>query len=203
MPRQTFFNISLTKQKLILDIAKEEFTSKSFEEVSIKTIARKAGISRGSFYTYFDDLDELFNYIIKQTKEDRLAYAKDLIQEANGDYFVFIKKLFAHDFDAFKDSNKYSLFRNYIHHTQFSSKGSLKSILHLPFEKNDYSIDTLFNIDSYNVTKEELIDLFEIVFLIMTNTFFKSETDNLSKKEVISLFDKRISIIEQGVKTKL
>ena len=203
MPRQTFFNIPLAKQKLILDIAREEFTSKTFEDVSIKTIAKKADISRGSFYTYFDNLDELFNYIIKQVKEDRLSYAKDIIKESKGDYFVFIKKLFAHDFDSFKDSNRYSLFRNYIRYSQFSRKGTLKSIIHLPFEEDKNNISDMFNLDSYNISKEELIDLFEVIFLIMTNTFFKSETHNLSKEEVIALFERRISIIEKGVKTKI
>jgi len=205
MPKSTFFNISKDKQKRIIDIAIEEFTSKSFEEVSVNSIIKKADISRGSFYTYFDDLDELFDYIVMQVKEDRLTYAKNLFKEANGDYFVFIKSLFTYDFDAFKDTNKYSLFRNYVRHIQFGKKESLKSMLFNPLYKSfvedeKFNFEKIFDLNLYAIKEDEILDLLEMTFLIMIDTYFKSETENLNKKEVIALFDRRISIIEHGVK---
>ena len=206
MPKKTFFNIPIKKQKIIIDIAIEEFTSKSFEDVNVKSIAKKANISRGSFYTYFEDLDELFNYIIIQVREDRLKYAKGLFKESNGDYFLFIKKLFSHDFDAFRSSNKYSLFRNYIHYVQTVKRGSLKELffnqLYMSFKKEkDIEFADFFNLKQYRIQDEkELLDLLEVTFLIMIDTYFKSETENLNKEEIISLFERRISIIEHGVK---
>ncbi len=206
MPKPTFFNISDDKQKRIIDIAIEEFTSNSFEEVHVKSIAKKANISRGSFYTYFEDLDELFNYIIIQVREDRLKYAKGLFKKSKGDYFHFIKKLFSHDFDAFRSTKKYSLFRNYIQYVQTVKRGSLKEVffnqLFVSFKKEkDMEFENLFNLEQYRISSEkELLDLLEMTFLIMIDTYFKSETENLNKEEIISLFEKRISIIEHGVK---
>ncbi|MBU1019937.1 MAG: TetR/AcrR family transcriptional regulator, partial [Firmicutes bacterium] len=72
MPKQMFYNIPVEKQQMFIEAAMEEFTTKSFELVSVNSIIKKANISRGSFYTYFTDLDELFNYIFETVKTERL-----------------------------------------------------------------------------------------------------------------------------------
>lgn len=203
MPKSTFFNISKEKQKMLMDIAIDEFTTKSFEEVSVNSIIKKADISRGSFYTYFDDLDELFNYLIMKVKDERMSYAKLLIQECNKDYFVFIKNLFVHDFDSFRTKKRYSLFRNYIFYIQLHKKGSLKNTFISPlaqiskWDKADF--DKLFDYKKYGMTIDEFLDLIEITMIIMINTFLKSESESLPKEEVIALFNRRINIIEHGV----
>ncbi|AIO18498.1 DNA-binding transcriptional repressor AcrR [Candidatus Izimaplasma bacterium HR1] len=203
MPKKMFFNIKEDKRNMFLDVAVEEFTTKSFEQVSVNTIIKKANISRGSFYTYFDDLEALFNYIIKEVINNRFEYAKKLLQNCNGDYFLFIKSLFEYDFDSYSTSGKYSLFRNYIHYIQSSKKSSLKdaiiakSLLGL-IENND--IKSVFNFDELKINEQEFIDLLEIVVILMINTFLKSENENLSKKETIRLFNKRLSFIEYGVR---
>ena len=169
----------------------------------MNTIIKKANISRGSFYTYFDDLEALFNYIFKEVRNDRYQYARNLLLESNGDYFSFIRKLFAYDFDNYSETGKYSLFRNYIHYIRSSKRGSLKNEVILESLAGfieDNNINSVFNIDALKITKEEFIDLLEIIVLLMINTFLKSENEKLSKDETISLFNKRISFIEYGVK---
>ena len=79
MPKQMFLNIKEDKRQRFLDAAMSEFTSKSFEQVSVNSIIKKVGISRGSFYTYFDDLESLFNYLFQSVKEERFKYAKTQI----------------------------------------------------------------------------------------------------------------------------
>ena len=202
MPKPLFFHISDEKQNKFLNAAIDEFTSKTFEQVSVNTIIKKAGISRGSFYTYFDNLDELFNYIFQSIREERLAYAKNLAANFNGNFFDFIKLLFIHDFDAFSETGKYSLFKNYIHYIQSSKKLSLKDAF------ISKSIDTflkhnVFNsknkIDKLSLKKEELGDLIEVIFLIMINTFLKSENENLTTEETINLFKQRMDYLQFGV----
>ena len=59
MPSQTFFNLDYSKQKKLLDAAKQEFYKVPYTEVSINKIIQTAEISRGSFYTYFVDKNDL------------------------------------------------------------------------------------------------------------------------------------------------
>lgn len=203
MPKQMFFNISKEKQNMFLESAIFEFTTKPFGQVSVNSIVKKANISRGSFYTYFDDLEALFNYIIKDVRTQRFEYAKKLIRECNGEYFSFIRNLFEYDFDIYSESGKYSLFRNYVHYIQSFKKGSLKQTLFiesLAQFTGEKSLVDVFNLDEMNVTPEEFIDLVEMIFMLMINTYLKTENEKLTKEESIALFNRRISFIEYGVK---
>ncbi len=204
MPKQMFFNINAAKRKMFLDVALEEFTTKSFEQVSVNTIIKKANISRGSFYTYFEDLESLFNYLFEQVKLERIAYAKELLRKSDMDFFVFIKELFKYDYDSYSETGRYSLFRNYIHYIQTSKKTSLSNMIIngsvIEFTNNQSEVTNVFGLDKLKLSIDEFIDVIEMIVIIMINTFLKAENEEWSKEEAIALFNKRIGIIEQGVK---
>ncbi|PAT01379.1 hypothetical protein CI105_07310, partial [Candidatus Izimaplasma bacterium ZiA1] len=102
MPKKMFENISEEKRKIFIEAAISEFTNKQFNEVSILSISKKAEISRGTFYNYFDSVDLLFEYIFTTVKKERAKKAKLLIKESNNNLFTFVKKLFIFDYDEFK-----------------------------------------------------------------------------------------------------
>ncbi len=63
MPSERFLKLSEEKQKRIVEAAVNEFARVPFENVSINQIIREADISRGSFYTYFEDKRDLLGYV--------------------------------------------------------------------------------------------------------------------------------------------
>lgn len=204
MPKELFFNISDTKRTRFLDAARYEFTSKQFNEVSVNTIVKRAGISRGSFYTYFDNLEECFTYIIRDIRDSRFKYILSLAVEVNNDYFTLVRKVFEYDYDAYKESGNYSLFKNYIYFLQSNQFGNMKENmildLFMKLKSQGVNIAEVFNLKSMSLSEEEFFDVIEVVLLIMVNTFLKSENEQLSKEETIKLFNRRIDFIEFGVK---
>lgn len=58
--KPTFDNISEEKRMKILTVAVEEFATKGFENANINIIAKKAQVSVGSLYKYFDTKVDLF-----------------------------------------------------------------------------------------------------------------------------------------------
>ena len=58
--KPTFSNISEEKRRKILDIAVNEFANEGFDNANINTIAKKAQVSVGSLYKYFDTKTDLF-----------------------------------------------------------------------------------------------------------------------------------------------
>ena len=58
--KPTFYKIPAQKQQRIIDIAKTEFAQNGFNAANINIIAKKADISIGSLYNYFDSKDDLF-----------------------------------------------------------------------------------------------------------------------------------------------
>jgi AcrR family transcriptional regulator len=63
--KSTFENISEEKREKILDVAISEFASKGYNATNINIIAKKAEISIGSMYSYFDSKEALFLTIME------------------------------------------------------------------------------------------------------------------------------------------
>ena len=69
MPTETFLKLTEEKRKKIIEAGKDEFSSVSLDEASIKNIAEKAGIARGSFYQYFKSKKDLLFFILEENRE--------------------------------------------------------------------------------------------------------------------------------------
>lgn len=90
--KSTFENISEEKRRKILDVAVEEFATKGFESANINTIAKKAQVSVGSLYKYFDTKNDLFLTSVSygiSTLEEIL----DAINEKDEDVVFKLEKL--------------------------------------------------------------------------------------------------------------
>lgn len=79
MPTQTFFNLLDKKRHKILNAAVQEFTIRNLAEANISNIVKAAGISRGSFYQYFADKEDLYVHIFLTLREERRVYTQDVI----------------------------------------------------------------------------------------------------------------------------
>ena len=64
MPKNTFYNLDDEKRILIEEIATTEFAQFGYDQASVNNIVKKAGIAKGSFYQYFEDKKDLFNYLV-------------------------------------------------------------------------------------------------------------------------------------------
>ena len=65
MPTQRFLNLKESKKNAILEAAAHEFARVPYSAASINQIIKEAEISRGSFYTYFEDKDDLMRYMLR------------------------------------------------------------------------------------------------------------------------------------------
>jgi AcrR family transcriptional regulator len=59
----------------ILDAARDEFGERGFSESSIVGITQRAGVALGTFYTYFDSKESLFQALVK----DMSAQVRDTV----------------------------------------------------------------------------------------------------------------------------
>ena len=57
------------KRKKIIDKAWELFAKNGYEETKVEDITRELGVSKGSFYTYFETKDELLYEILGKIKK--------------------------------------------------------------------------------------------------------------------------------------
>lgn len=78
VPTETFTNLSAEKQRRIFDAAVLEFSTRRFSEASINQIIKTAGISRGSFYQYFSDKEDLYLYVLAEIGKEKLVILSQL-----------------------------------------------------------------------------------------------------------------------------
>lgn len=81
--KDTFINISKERRDRVLDAAKKEFASKGYRASNINTIAKEAGISIGSLYSYFASKEDLFLCILEQGCEYLYEALNDISKEQN------------------------------------------------------------------------------------------------------------------------
>ena len=65
----------------LLDAAAEEFGEKGFHEASISGITRRAGTALGSFYTYFDSKEALFQALVRDMSARVKAVAGAAVEQ--------------------------------------------------------------------------------------------------------------------------
>lgn len=66
MPKDTFINLPIERQSRIETILLDIFSEKHLSRVNVSEIVEKMQMSRGSFYKYFEDLEDAYQYIIKK-----------------------------------------------------------------------------------------------------------------------------------------
>ena len=86
--KEAFDKIPEAKRKRDLDAATDEFATYGFENTSIQQIAKRAEISVGSVYKYFENKDELFAMVVK---ENLSLLEELLLHHSSSDEDVMVK----------------------------------------------------------------------------------------------------------------
>jgi AcrR family transcriptional regulator len=84
--KNTFSNLKAqerrVRQDVIIDAAQRVFATKPFNKVSIRDIAREAGISHASIYRYFPDQQSLFVEAFLRGAEEIVQFLAEIIRES-------------------------------------------------------------------------------------------------------------------------
>ena len=83
MPKQTFFNLPEEKRERILKEAVMEFKNNNYDVASVNRIVEKSGISKGSFYQYFNDKEDLYIYIMTIIGDKKIEYLTPTLMNFN------------------------------------------------------------------------------------------------------------------------
>ena len=86
MPTQRFLKLEEEKKRRILEAAKKEFSSYDYDKVSINRIIQESDISRGAFYTYFLDKDDLLVHLFEAEEDKAVGYFMEILERNRGDF---------------------------------------------------------------------------------------------------------------------
>lgn len=92
MPKQTFLNLPEEKRNIIIDAAIREFAEYGLENASTNRIVANSGISKGSFYQYFEDKQDVFMYLLTVLEQEKMQYFKGMSPPSmNMDTFQYFR----------------------------------------------------------------------------------------------------------------
>lgn len=80
MPSETYYRLPGPKRKRIFDGAVKLILNHPIEELTISHVVRQTGIPRGSFYQYFDSLEDILKYVYVTFIETFEAFKLDQVK---------------------------------------------------------------------------------------------------------------------------
>ncbi len=95
------------KEKQIVDAARKLFYKFGFKKVSMDEIAREAGVTKKTVYTYFSSKEELFKYFIQEELDNMKKIVED-IEKEDLDFFEAVHQII---FQLTKYKNKRQFFK--------------------------------------------------------------------------------------------
>ncbi len=200
MPTETFKNLSDEKKQSILNAAKNEFSKVSFSESSINKIIKEAGISRGSFYMYFIDKEDLYETVIENQLKKNFKFLRDELIKSDGDIFktyinIYEKLLKKVSKNKTNNFNKHILLNmNFKSDNLFIRKNKVQ------YKKYIEEFISLINTNNYNLEdKEELLDIIDMLTLLLIHSLVKSLNN---PSEVKVRYIRQVSIIERSIKER-
>lgn len=173
MPTITFEKLSDDKKDTIEKAAIKEFSTYTYDQVSINRIIQDINMPRGSFYLYFENKEDLYLYIIKKYIDFSVEKLIKKIRDCNGNVINAYKLSLEEIIEYCNKGPQAMLVKNFLlglsHKMGFKlAKPDKKEIVYNIFS----SINTEYLNDEY---KEELF----IVFDLLTHTLIHSLTEYL------------------------
>ena len=104
MPSETFYRLPGPKRKRIFDGVVELILNHPIEELTISHVVRQTGIPRGSFYQYFDSLEDTLRYVYVTFIETFEAFKLNQVKGKKMTLMEYFENSFDDDFEFFTTS---------------------------------------------------------------------------------------------------
>jgi len=196
MPTARFYRLPEEKKKAIRDAAIREFIRVPYEKASINKMIQSADISRGSFYTYFEDKADVLSFILQDTKSKGKELAIELLKESQGDIWEMFHGLLQQGLKYCSNHDVFQLFRN------VATYPEVEQILRRECETDDGMGAWIRKyVDTSNLCSpddEGMHDIMTIGCGILGEAIGQFYKNGASLDEVNRVFTRRLEILKRG-----
>ena len=202
MPTQRFLNLRPEKQQVILKAAANEFSRTSYTAASINQIIKEAGISRGSFYTYFEDKDDLMCYMLRGFGIQCRRRVFEILEEEKGNLFSVPCRLLKEIMEG-KQDTAYKLYRNILTDMNVVSQNHFFGVKGLMLRDEGFLclLDELREAGDaakLPASKEELACVAELCILVFLKGLTMHYKELASREEILQITETQMQILEYG-----
>lgn len=205
LPTKTFLNLPEEKKKSLEKAAYEEFSRVLFPEASINRIIKNAGISRGSFYMYFEDKQDLYSYLLEQSHIYNERKLKRLLQQSDGDMISTFIRIYDTVSEMLLKESKKAFFRNMFLNMDFGTERHL-FCKQKNSDKKQYIIEKfadLIDIEPLRIeNREELIGILDLMIHISIHSLVTALMSQEEQSVIREKYIGQLDIIKNGLYKK-
>lgn len=188
----------MEKQQLLIGAAQHEFSNASLSEASIANIVKEAGISRGSFYQYFEGKEDLYFHLLNSYTSERKQFFINTLQNTGGDLFQTISELYI---STVNEDELLDFKRNVLlNMTEQVETKFIKIINEEETEEDFKKISMLIDAAKLNVTgNRELYHLLKILMTVTIRNWIEHFAKNLTVEESIANYELEMNLLKKGL----
>ncbi|HBM81321.1 MAG: TetR/AcrR family transcriptional regulator [Clostridiales bacterium] len=201
MPKVTFFNLDVRKQEKVVRSAISEFVKNGFEKGNMESIAKTAGVAKGSMYQYFDNKKELFLYSVQWAAELIVKkYENFLARDSDVNIFDYFYNNINDILFWLKDEREIIIFFEDIYVGKYANLTgeSVQSIMNIT---DGYVIRLIHEGKEKGYIRNDIDDETLCIFLTAASFRFKQYIMNNERKKGKDILDKDMKSTEKGIRT--
>lgn len=204
MPTDTFHRLPEEKKQKLIDAAYEEFSNVPYAEASINAIIANAGISRGSFYMYFEDKEDIFKYLLVHHNQKFRECTIEAFSEHDGELFSSFEALFDKIINYLNQKEHQKFLKQVF--TNMNSRQEEFIIPHRDHcHRNKKLIEILKLVNPKNLTvetEEELLAVLDIIFPITVHTIIMASIGDITKEEAKKMYLQKLKLLKEGIERR-
>lgn len=199
MPTRTFYNLPEEKRRKLLDAIHGELVRAPFEEVSINQIVRMAGISRGSFYQYFESKWDMLEYLMADYRETLKRHALVSLEQSGGDLFGMFLDMFDFTYAFVIEEKNNAFFKNVFSDIRVNTDFLRQLASESSFGEFISELLPHIDMDSLDIRGKEDFDNMLGVLLILTGEAFAGVFfDTSSYADNRERYAARLELLKRG-----
>ena len=199
MAKQTFLNLPEEKRIKIFNSLKKEFSRVALKDALVSNIVKDAEIPRGSFYQYFEDIDDAYYFVIGEYSKEIKKYLLEDLVKCKGDIILAYNHLYRYILDMIEDENN----KEYFEKIFLNMSYDVQNMFTPNFNDGLNMIVSHVDVSKLNIaSKFGLGYVLDIIESTMMNSIIKSYKRNLSREKNIDIFEKELALIFVGILKK-
>lgn len=204
MPTQRFLNLKEEKKQIILEAAAHEFSRVPYSSASINQIIKEADISRGSFYTYFEDKDDLMGYMLRGFNENFQKKFFSAMEKEKGNPFTACVRLLQDRMAEGVSGLGYKMYQNMLTDMNVVNQNRFFGIQGFFMKDENYrnfveKIYSRMDKERCKATVQTLaygVDMAIMIGIKAITQYYKNPSD---KEEILKLLKNEMRILETGL----
>lgn len=199
MAKQTFLNLPDEKREKIINSLKKEFSRVALKDALVSNIVKDAKIPRGSFYQYFDDIEDAYYFVIDEYSRKIKKYLLEDLVKSKGDIVLAYRHLYKYILDMIEDEKN----KDYFEKIFLNMSYEVQNMFTPNFNDGLNMIVSQVDVSRLNIASKFGVGyILDIIESTMMNNIIKSYKRNLSREKNIEIFEKELALICVGILKK-